>query len=414
MSQSATAFSAADSALGYLYQARVALLWSLRCAKAGGDFVVSLETLDDVTFESKGGTPEELLQTKHHRNSEASLSNASSDLWKSLRVWFEGHADNRIPPDTTLCLLTTGAAPKDGAAWFLRNDNRNVERAQSILESTAQSSESQANAPAYTAFLAASATARRNILDSVVVLDRAPSILAIDNDLKTEVFWSAEQKHLDAFLKRLEGWWFRRVIAQLSASPQPAGILSAEIEAEMSELREQFKQDNLPIDDDLITFTLDDETHDAHSDYRFVHQLKLIDTGKKRVAAAIRDFYRAYEQRSRWLREELLLVGDLSRYEVKLVEEWELVFEAAKDETEATAAEAVKQKAARSVLAWAERATISIRPGVTEPFVVRGSFHMLADEAPPRIGWHPDFHDRLTELLNPGSPAGNAAEGNAK
>jgi ABC-3C protein len=44
---------------------------------------------------------------------------------------------------------------------------------------------------------------------------------------------------------------------------------------------------------------------------------------------------------------------------------------------------------------------ISIRPGVTEPFVVRGSFHMLADEASPRIGWHPDFHDRLTELLNP-------------
>lgn len=56
---SSNAFSAADSALGYLYQVRVALLWSLRRAKVGGDFVVSLETLDDVTFESKGGTPED-------------------------------------------------------------------------------------------------------------------------------------------------------------------------------------------------------------------------------------------------------------------------------------------------------------------------------------------------------------------
>ncbi|NNC21867.1 hypothetical protein HJC22_39810 [Corallococcus exiguus] len=409
-------FSAADSALGYLYQVRIALLWSLRRAKAGGDFVVSLETLDDVTFESTGGTPEELLQTKHHRNSEASLSNASGDLWKSLRVWFEGHANNQFPAGTALCLLTTGAAPKEGAAWFLRNESRDVGKALSILESTAQSSESQANAPAYAAFLAVSATARRNILDNVVVLDRAPGILTIDDDLKAEVFWTAEQKHLIPFLNRLEGWWFRRVIKQLSATPMPAGILSAELEAEMSELREQFKQDNLPIDEDLITFNLDDETQDAHAEYRFVHQLKLIDAGKKRVAAAIRDFYRAYEQRSRWLREELLLVGDLSRYERKLFEEWELIFEAAKDEIEATAAEALKRKAARSVLAWAEMATIAIRPGVTEPFVIRGSFHMLADETPPRIGWHPDFHDRLAEILNPSSAANpdDAAKGAAE
>ncbi len=41
-----TTFSAADSALGYLYQVRVALLWSLRRARAGAEFIVSLETLD--------------------------------------------------------------------------------------------------------------------------------------------------------------------------------------------------------------------------------------------------------------------------------------------------------------------------------------------------------------------------------
>ena len=50
-------FSAADSALGYLYQVRVALLWALRRLKTDDDFVISLETLDDVTFETKGGKP---------------------------------------------------------------------------------------------------------------------------------------------------------------------------------------------------------------------------------------------------------------------------------------------------------------------------------------------------------------------
>jgi len=410
-----TPFSAADSALGYVYQVRVALLWSLRRGKVGGDFIVSLETLDDVTFESKGGTPEELLQTKHHRTREAALSDASGDLWKSLRVWFEGHANKQIPAGTALYLLTTGAAPKASAAWYLRSEGRDVAKALSLLEAVPLTSESQANAEAYKVFLAASPTARRAILDSVVVLDRAPSVLSIDDDLKAEVHWTANPHH-DAFLQRLEGWWLRRVIRQLSASPKPDGILSAELEAEMSDLREQFREDSLPIDEDLLSFTLDDATHTAHEDYKFVHQLRLIDAGKRRVTAAIRDFYRAYQQRSRWLREDLLLVGDLSRYESKLQEEWELVFEAAKDEIEATSAEAAKRKAARSVLAWAERAAIAIRPGVTEPFVVRGSFHMLADETPPRIGWHPDFHDRMAEILNPSStvPPNDAVEGDVQ
>ncbi|XYI00001.1 ABC-three component system protein [Sorangium sp. So ce1128] len=392
-----TSFSAADSALGYLYQVRVGLLWSLRRLKAGGSFLVALESLDDVTFETKTGTAQELLQTKHHLNREASLSNASPDLWKSLRVWFEGHTSGQIPAGTELHLLTTATAPTNSAAWFLRVDGRDVGKALSILESTTQSSESAANAPAYKAFNAATPAARRAVFDSVVVLDRAPDVLAIDNALKQEVFWSAERKHLDGFLERLEGWWFRHVIRQLASTASGTRILSDEIEAEMSDLREQFKQDALPIDEDLLIFELDEYTRTSHATSTFVRQLELIEAGKRRVAASIRDYYRAFEQRSRWLRDELLLVGDLSRYERRLVDEWELVFEAMKDDLDVDAVESAKCKAARGVLKWAEQATVAIRPGVTEPFVVRGSLHMLADGA--RVGWHPDFRDRLASLL---------------
>ncbi|MBL8743999.1 MAG: hypothetical protein JNK04_22990, partial [Myxococcales bacterium] len=243
-------FSAADSALGYLYQVRVALLWSLSRIKHG-QFVVSLETLDDVTFEAGGGQAAELLQTKHHRTREASLTDMSADLWKSFRVWFEAHASGQIQPETNLYLLTTAAAPAGSAASYLRREGRDVARAQTLLEAVPSTSQNQALVPAFTAFNAASAAARRTILERVIVLDQASGVLTIDNDLRAEVFWTADPKHHDAFLQRLEGWWLRRVLKQLSASPQPAGILSAEIEAEMTELREQFKQDNLPIDDDI-------------------------------------------------------------------------------------------------------------------------------------------------------------------
>jgi hypothetical protein len=138
---SGSPFSATDSATGYLFQVRVALLWSLRRLKQGDDFIVSLETLDDVTFESKGGSPEELLQTKHHRNREAKLTNASEDLWKTLRIWFEGFAAKAIPLGTSLHLLTTGESTEGSVAAHLRSDaNRHVDAAIERLTATAQSS----------------------------------------------------------------------------------------------------------------------------------------------------------------------------------------------------------------------------------------------------------------------------------
>jgi hypothetical protein len=139
----------------------------------------------------------------------------------------------------------------------------------------------------------------------------------------------------------------------------------------------------------------------GHEDSLFIRQLELVKVGSTRIAAAVRDYYRAFEQRSRWLRDDLLIVGDLSNYERRLCEEWELVFAAMKDKLGTPAVEHVKEEAARSVLEWAERTSIPIRPAVTEPFVTRGSMHILADCL--RIGWHPEFRERLAHLLNSGS-----------
>jgi hypothetical protein len=94
-----------------------------------------------------------------------------------------------------------------------------------------------------------------------------------------------------------------------------------------------------------------------------------------------------------------LVVGlDLHQYEKRLAEEWELIFDAMRDDLGDNATNEAKEEAAREVLKWAERETVPIRPNVTEPFVSRGSLHMLADEV--KIGWHPEFKDRLALLLS--------------
>ena len=131
----------------------------------------------------------------------------------------------------------------------------------------------------------------------------------------------------------------------------------------------------------------------------FVQQAKLAGIGSKRIFRAIQDYYRAYTQRSRWLREDLLYVGELEDYEAILKEEWELQFERLADDMGEDAAENARQVAAKAIYAWAEDNIFPIRSGVTNTSISRGSFHMLSDEL--KIGWHPDFIDRLQYLLAP-------------
>lgn len=91
-----TDFSATDSTLGYLYQIRFGLLSSLRRLSRDASFAVYFETLDDVVF-YETRAPLELLQLKHHCKRAANLTDASPDLWKTLRVWMEGRANSTIP-----------------------------------------------------------------------------------------------------------------------------------------------------------------------------------------------------------------------------------------------------------------------------------------------------------------------------
>ena len=394
-------FSAADSALGYLYQVRCALLWSLQRLKDEVEFEASIETLDDVTFENSG-TPADLLQTKLHKNRSANLSDSSPDIWKTIRIWISALDIGAITAQTNLYLVTTENATDGTIASYLRKENRNVDGAIQKLNAVAQTSINQTNTIAYQAYLSKTDDQRRSLVEQIVVIDRAPGISDLDTLLKNEVFFATPRIHQDAFLNYLEGWWFRRAVNQLQNISVGDRILSEEIETQMADLRDRFKQDSLPISDDLLNYKLDDQTAKAHQDFPFVQQVKLATSNSRRIASSVRDFYRAFEQRSRWQREDLLFVGDLNVYEKGLEEEWEFVFVAVEDKIGCSPTEQEKTVAAQEILSWAEIGNVKtlIKANVSEPFVTRGSLHILANEL--RIGWHPEFRQRLQHILEGG------------
>lgn len=390
-----TPFSAAASLSGYLFQCRYALLESLRRLRTSDGFIVSIETLDDVTFETRGEAPE-LLQTKHHLNRSADLTDASTDLWKTLRVWAEGLAGG-LPDGTAFFLITTSVAPAGSAANYLKpGPSRDPVKAGERLESTARTSTNKDNTKAYEAYTNLKTDVRERMLSAAVVIDGVPPLGDLDAELREVVYYAVEQKYLESYLQRLEGWWLRRAIRHLT-SEDSAPILSEELAAETAALREQFKQDSLPVDDDIMQAFVDAS---GYQDKAFVHQLRLLGVGGPRILHAIRHFFRAFEQRSRWLREDLLLVGELDRYEDHLVEEWDIMFQRMRENLGEQAAEEAKRAAARALYEWVETwPHRPIRGGVTEPSIARGSYHMLADER--RVGWHPEFVERLKALLEP-------------
>ena len=129
-------------------------------------------------------------------------------------------------------------------------------------------------------------------------------------------------------------------------------------------------------------------------------QLRAIDVGNTRIEKAILDYYRAYEQRSRWAREELLVGDEIGRYEKKLVDEWERYADALSDDLGETATEAQLTKTGREIFRWAEQvADFRIRENVSEAYVMRGSYHMLAGEPAPKVWWHPKYLERLQAAL---------------
>jgi hypothetical protein len=201
-----------------------------------------------------------------------------------------------------------------------------------------------------------------------------------------ELRYSAPKEQVPHLVERLEGWWFSTVIKALTAVPvQAIPVLS--IDQRVDDLREEFKRDALPVD---LSTTSPPQAVIAELDKRpFVKQLRRIRIGAVRVEYAIRDFYRASEQRSRWLRQDLLVDGELEKYEQDLTEAWQPRFASMVDELPNPCSPDTKVAGGQELFKWAEQeASFPLRT-VRERFLTHGSYHILSNRN--AVGWHPEF-----------------------
>lgn len=363
---------------------------ALKRHQAGPGWSVSLETLDDIEFNGKA-----LVQAKHRAGGTV-LTDKASDLWKSLRIWSTHATNSTIDLSRIDLLLVTTATAAPGSICeqlALLGTTRDNTKIRDDLASIAETLTNKELASSTREFLKLSDAERLRLVSALRIVDGSPDVTAVDGEITGFVRLMAAEQHVLSFLERLEGWWMRVVTQQL-VSESAIAVDGLEFDAFLTELREQFHADNLPIDDDVLDLS---PAVGAYGDRAFCRQLELLGLSSTRVAIAVRDYHRAYVQRSIWTKENLLRYGELGKYERRLQEEWELHFEAMSDELGEEAAESERIREAKKLYAWAETAVLPIRPACTEGFVSRGSFQMLADDK--QVGWHPDFELLLVQSI---------------
>jgi hypothetical protein len=390
MAENKTVHSAAPSAAGYLYQARLALAECLRFAYAESGIDISIEKLDDVSFE-KADNALELLQTKHHLKKAGDLSDTSVDLWKTLHVWADAtKADPSLPGRTRFCLITTASAPTGSAASLLRPADpsaaRDLRRAEALLTAAAAASKNVAIGKAFAAFTGLMPTMRRALLASIEILDGAPLVGDLGLLIEDRLRMIAPRGKADVAREQLEGWWWPR-ICRLLQGTEPGIISILEVEQKLDDIREGFKREALPLDMEHVDPA--EEELVALDEMKFVRQLSTIGIGATRLQYAKRDYYRAFAQRSRWIRHSLLFDGEVSRFERILLEEWQPRFSKMCDGIAADCADTVLQQAGRDLYHWVESEARFPFRTITSRFLTVGSYHMLANEL--RIGWHRNY-----------------------
>jgi hypothetical protein len=383
-------FSASEPSLGYLYQVRYGLL--LIVSEANEDAKLLLEQIDDISID----TPDSLTvyQTKLHINSVANLTNSSSDLWKTLRVWSEGIKNGTLNPETDLFnLITTATASVDSIPYKLKQGtqkDRKIDEILSSLKEVTSTSTSVTNRPAYDSFLSLTDDQQEALIKKITVIDASIDINESKNLVLHEIrHYSIKRESL---YERLEGWFVGQAILQLQGLRD--AITAKEVSSKILDIADGFKSDNLP-NDFNVPITADEEQLGPYRNKLFVKQIELIGSGQRVVNNAISDYHRSFSQKSKWLREGLIYPDDEINYDKQLKEDWERKFSiiAESVNTDDDDGQKLKGKTFFETHYINQYPQIHIKERFKEQYMVTGSCHMLSDKK--EVGWHPDFDNKL-------------------
>lgn len=385
-------YAAGEQGLGYVYQIRFALAHLMKQDEGQS---LLIEADDDVELRDIEGR-KTLISLKHKQAGET-VGTLSTDFWKSVRIWLNRYVrDGKLACEHSYCMATTARVGPSSILKYFREGSV-PKPADFAVQLIAELDGSKAGLSAQVKATLASLSGdeQRDFFERIVIADSSLRIKELDSAFEP-LMRSVAQKFRVDVRERMEGWWLTQAIEVIQGDREP--ITGAEVWAKFASINSEYYDERLPI-------TFEDEYPpegiDPLKDPRqFVQQLRAIGMPTDSLELAILDFYRAFSQRAHWARVNVLVGGEMKKFERRLVEEWKRAKAWVK--VSETDNEEQLQEAGRRMYDWAENQSrgLQIRKQVTEDFIRRGSFHILADEKPePRVHWHPKFLENLKAAL---------------
>lgn len=416
---------ATASYLGYIFQGQYALLalWDAE----DDDAAVSVETADDVELE---GNDPRLAQLKHSTGTPAALSITNAGFWKTLRIWAAHLLDDPMARtgdaagDRTKYLFVTVAtlAAGDALDALVRGVARTDATLSDVLEAlvteakrvrderaaaaaTGEGLPHADRAAGCEAFLGLSEAERRRLTARIEILPASFRITDIRGEVERRLqrAGSVRATIRASVAERLIERWDRQVALALMTE-RTREIRRTELLGLLEDLIREHGPAMLP--NDYGARQPDADEYAAAEGSTLERQILLVKGGAARVERAVRDRWRARNQRRRWTDFDASLVLELKAYDDVLKEAWSDRHGPMCDDCRGHDDDE-RCRRGLEILDWAHgQAPAAVPPprtGWSDGFYVRGMLQQLADEL--QVGWHPEYRERLGALPAGAVPA---------
>ncbi len=389
------------AALGFYYQAFFALLTLM--GQSTDNAAVGIERLDDVELKADGHTL--LYQLKHSIAAEPPTSSLKSrPLWRTLKVWSDILSMVTLS-ETTFHLVAVGGIASNSPLNVLSDPDGDraelvsamLEEAQRVIDLRVVAEQSKTPLPfadrvdGCRAFLTLTPTERLNLVRRVKIQLHSPSVGAIEDLIAGHLkILPAEQRPMVA--QRLIEWWDRQIVYSICNKRQRV-ISRAELQHQISAIVGDLEQGKLQAEFETVS-----PPDDYQPDGVLARQIKLVDGTQSDHSRAIREEWKAREQRSKWLNSNPAMAPIINDYDSILEEHWS---DRHSQMAEGCAELEEKEKCASGlkILRWThEEAPQVVRPiaeGWNAAYYVRGTYQVLAIDL--QVGWHPDYKKLLAE-----------------
>ena len=211
--------STAQSALSYLYKARLALVEALRYTYVHSGIELTVEERDDVPFE-KHGSALEPLQTRHYLTKYAAWPKAASIYGGHCVAAQRPQTDPSLPGRSHFALVTTAQVPIGSVASELRpvdSGCRDPAKMGSLLAEAGSASKNSALAKTIAEFKALKPEMHKVLVGTTEIIDGTPIVPDMDSLIDEQLRMTARCGSGAFACQQLEGRWWPRICAALLA-----------------------------------------------------------------------------------------------------------------------------------------------------------------------------------------------------